>query len=89
MILISGHKRFAYTNATPMYHQVSSGAHGKLKEMQEDMIEAERLQKMIESMTLKKTNITKKQLEKVYKAKEDWFMTAEEALKHGVIDEIL
>jgi len=89
MILIHGHKRFAYENATPMYHQVSSTAWGKLKDIEEDVEETKRLQAMIEEMTLKKTKITKKRLEKVYKTKRDWFMSSSEALKQGVVDEII
>jgi len=89
MILIHGHKRFAYENATPMYHQVGSGTWGKLKDLEEDIEETKRLQEMIEQMTLKKTKISKKKLEKVYKTKRDWYMSSSEALKQGVVDEII
>ena len=34
MILISGHRRFAHKLSTPLYHQVSSGAIGTVKEME-------------------------------------------------------
>ena len=89
MILIHGHRRFAYEHATPMYHQVSSGFWGKVKDMQEDFEETQRLQIKIEEMTLAKTKIPKKKLEKVYKTKKDWYMTAKEAEKFGVIDEVI
>lgn len=89
MILICGHRRFAYPLATPMYHQVGSGFHGKVKDMEEDYMEAKRLQTKIEEITLKKTKITPKKLEKIYTRKIDWHMTPDEALKLGVIDEIL
>ena len=35
MILICGHKRFAHKLSTPLYHQVSSGAIGTAKEIEE------------------------------------------------------
>jgi ATP-dependent Clp protease protease subunit len=89
MLLIHGHKRFAYKHATPLYHQVSSGTMGKVKDMEEKLEEAKRLQGLIETLTLEKTKITAKKLERVYKTKKDWYMTAEEALKLGVIDEIV
>lgn len=89
MILIHGHKRYAYEHATPMYHQVSSGFWGKVKDMQEDFAETKRLQDKIEEMTLAKTKIPKKKLQKVYKTKKDWYMTAKEAEKYGVIDKII
>jgi ATP-dependent Clp protease protease subunit len=89
LILISGHKRFAHKMSTPLYHQVSSGAAGKVKDMEEKVEESKRLQKLIEKYTIKKTNIEKKKLKKVFQRKIDWFMTAKEAKDLGVVDEIL
>lgn len=89
MLLIHGHKRFAYKHATPLYHQVGSAAWGKLKDMEESVEETRRLQDIIEKLTLDRTKITAKKLERVYKTKKDWYMTAEEALKLGVVDEIV
>jgi len=89
LMLISGHRRFAHKLSTPLYHQVSSVAWGKLKDMEEDVVETKRLQDKIEEITLEKTNITPKKLKKVYAEKRDWYMSAEEALKLGVVDEIL
>lgn len=89
MILICGHKRFGYEHSTPLYHQVSSGFWGKVKDMEESLAETKRLQKKIEEITLDRTSISKKRLKEVLKNKIDWFMTAEEALTLGVIDEIL
>jgi ATP-dependent Clp protease protease subunit len=89
LIAISGHKRIAYDQATFMYHQVSAGAFGTLKEMEEEVIEVKRLQTIIEQHTLSKTKITDKDLEKCYEKKKDWYFTAKQALKHGVIDSIV
>lgn len=72
-----------------MYHQVSSVARGKLKEIEEDVVETKRLQVKIEEMTLECTKITKDKLEKVYKKKEDWFLDAKDAIKWGCVDEII
>ena len=89
MILISGHKRFGYKLSTPLYHQVSTGFYGKIKDMEERLQETKRLQKLIEDITLERTNISKKKLADVLKNKVDWYMSAEEAVKLGVIDEII
>jgi len=89
LIAISGHKRFAYDQATFMYHQVSAGAFGTLKEMEEEVIEVKRLQAIIEQHTKSKTKITDKDLEKCYEKKRDWYLTSKQALKHGVVDEII
>lgn len=89
MIAITGHERYAYEKATLMYHQVGSGTGGKLKEMEEDIIETRRLQKMIEDHAIANTGLTRKQLKDNYEAKKDWFMNTKEALKYKVIDGII
>ena len=89
MILITGHKRFGYKHSTPLYHQVSTGFHGKVQDMEDSLVETKRLQKKIEDITLERTSISKKKLNEILKNKKDWFMTAEEALGLGVIDGIL
>jgi len=89
LISISGHKRFGYDKSTYLYHQVSSIAYGTVKDMEEKVIETARLQSMIEEITLSNTKITSKKLEKVYKAKKDWFIDSDEALKLHVIDEVI
>lgn len=89
MIAITGHRRYAYDKATLMYHQVSNGFYGKVKDMEEDLEETKRLQLFIEDHTLSKTKITREQLRENYKRKKDWYMPSKKALKLGVIDEIL
>ncbi len=89
MILICGHKRFAHKLSTPLYHQVSSVAFGTVKEMEESLEETKRLQSQLESIVLEKTDISKKKLKQILDNKFDWFMTAEESLELGVVDEIL
>lgn len=89
MILISGHKRFAHSLSTAMYHQVSSVAWGKLKDMQEDIKETERLQEVLEKIVIERTNITSKRLAKNFKMKQDWFIAGEDLTKYGIVDEII
>jgi len=89
MILISGHKRFGYEMSTPLYHQVSSTSRGKVQDLEENLQETKRLQKKIEEITLQRTTISKKKLKEILKNKVDWYMTAQEALALGVIDEIV
>lgn len=89
LIAIHGKKRFCYKHATYMYHQLSSGIWGKLADMQEDLTEAARLQKLIEDLTVEATFIPLPTLKDNFEHKRDWFMTASEALKQGAVDEIL
>ena len=89
MILINGHKRFAHKLSTPLYHQVSSGAFGTAKEMEEKLEEVKRLQGQLEDIVKEKTNISKKKLKEIFDNKIDWYMSAKEALELNVVDEIL
>jgi len=89
LIAIAGHERYAYENATFMYHQVSGGGHGKVKEVEEDLIEAKRLQKMLEDHTIANTGLTRSQLKDNYEAKKDWYINTKEALKYKIIDGVI
>lgn len=89
MILISGHKRFAHKLSTPLYHQVSGMPWGKLADVEIEFNEIKRLQELIEKITIEKTKISKNKLKEVYEKREDWYMSAEDALSLGVVDEIL
>lgn len=89
MIAIHGAHRSIHKHGTLMYHQVSTGSRGTVKEVEEDIIEAKRLQKKIEDMTLENTKITKEKLEKVYNRKKDWYLDAKDSLKWGCVDKII
>ena len=89
LISIAGHKRYGFPGSTFLYHSVSSGSFGTTKQMEEDIIETKRLQKIIEKHTLKNTDITKDELQDIYEKKIDWFIDSKQAKKLGVIDEII
>ena len=79
--------RFALPNARVMVHQPSGGFSGQATDIQihaKEIIETkERLNKIYEKHTKQKVDTIRKTLER------DCFMTAEEAKKFGVIDEII
>jgi len=82
--------RFADPNATVMIHDVSSGGYGKIEELKADVKEAERLDEKIFTMMArncgKKDDYFKK---KVFNKKHaDWFMDAQEAKKHGLVNHL-
>lgn len=82
--------RFADPNATIMIHDVSSGGWGKIEELKADIKEAERLDDKIYTMMArncgKKDDYFKK---KVFQKKHaDWYMDAEEAKKHGMVNHL-
>jgi ATP-dependent Clp protease protease subunit len=88
-ILASGHHRRAHHLSTIMYHQISSGMWDKLEGLKKDLEEADRLEAVCESILLLRTKLKKKDLEAHKKTKSEWYMTAEEALKWGIIDEVI
>jgi len=82
--------RFADPNSTIMIHDVSSGGHGKIEELKADVAEAERLDEKIFTMMArncgKKDDYFKK---KVFNKKHaDWFMEAQEAKRHGLVNHL-
>jgi len=88
-ILISGHKRAMHRYSTIMYHQISSFIYDKLEGIKLDLEEGERLEKLCEGILLKRTFITKQQLDDYKERKAEWFIPADEAFKLGIVDMIL
>lgn len=89
LIAITGHRRFCYKDSTYMYHQVSTGVYGTLKELEAEFIEASRLQERIEFHTKKRTNLTEEKLEEIYQTRHDFFFDANDAVTFGCADEII
>jgi len=88
-ILAAGakNKRYALKNAKIMLHQVSSGAEGTVEDMKISIREAERANDLMMSEISK---ITGKPFEQVKKDLDrDYYLSAEEAKKYGLIDDIL
>lgn len=88
-ILASGTKgkRYALKNSRIMLHQVSGGTDGHIEDMKIAVKEAEFLN---EQMIGELSRITKKPLKRVKQdLGRDYYMSAEEAKKYGIIDGVL
>ena len=80
-------KRYALPNSEIMLHQVMGGAEGQASDIK---IRAERILKIRDSLNGILTKHTGQTLSKIEKDTDrDYFLTAEEAMKYGVIDKII
>lgn len=80
-------KRFALPNAEIMIHQVMGGAQGQASDIK---IHAEHILKVKDKLNDLLSKHTGKDLKTVEKdADRDYFMSAEEAKKYGLIDQII
>ena len=89
MLLSAGAKgkRFALPNARIMIHQPSSGTEGKITDQEIALKEGIYLKKVLIDMMAKNTGKTAKEIEKDMD-RDNW-MSAEEAQKYGIIDEVI
>jgi len=79
-------KRYALPNSKILIHQVSGGFEGPATDIEIHAREALSLRKRLDEILAKQTG---QEMEKVERDTErDYFMTAEESLKYGIIDKI-
>ena len=80
-------KRFALPHAKVMIHQPSSGTRGKVTDMEIDLKESLGIKDLLAKILAKNTG---QKLAKVKADMErDYWMTAEEARKYGLVDQVL
>ena len=89
IVALGSKVRKAYRNTTFMIHQVHGISIGTLREMEDTVAEASRINDMLFRIIKEKTSITDAQLNEVVQNKKDWFLTADEALELGIITEII
>lgn len=84
-ILLSGSKghRYCMPNSTVMLHQPSSGTYGKITDMEIDIKEGKRLKEVLNNIVRKHASG-----DIIDKMERDYWLSAEEAKKYNIIDEI-
>jgi ATP-dependent Clp protease protease subunit len=90
LILSAGHKRSIGTYSTLMYHEINWNVEfspGKFHKQELD--EAKRMQDIYDNLLLEFTNLTQTQLEIIKNQCTYWYMNSEDALRFGIVDEIL
>ena len=82
--------RFMDKDSTMMIHDVSSFAFGKIEELKSDVREAERLNDKVYKMMARNCGKADDYFTKLIhdKGHSDWFLDAEEAKLHGIVDHI-
>jgi ATP-dependent Clp protease protease subunit len=90
IIYLAGSKRFATKHSTFVYHQISSSYPlTKFEDLVNSIAEDSVLQEMMEQFVVERTNIKKSELEDIKKQKIDLYMHIENAVRSGVVDEVL
>lgn len=80
-------KRSVLQHATVMIHQPSSGTRGKVTDQEIDLKESLRIKHLLESIMAKNTG---QKASKIHEDMErDKWLTADEALKYGIVDNVV
>lgn len=80
-------KRFMLPNASVMIHQPSSGTKGKVTDMEIDLKESLRIKHRLNEIMAKNTGQSVKRIQE--DMERDYWLTAEEAKKYGIVDEVI
>lgn len=80
-------KRSLLPHSTVMIHQPSSGTRGKVTDQEITLRESIRLKKLLNAIMAKNTSQPLKKIEQ--DVERDFWMTAEEAKKYGLVDQII
>ncbi len=88
-IFLSGHKRFASRHTTFMYHQMTCHRRGKYQDLVEDREEMDFINAKNEEYVIERTNITREYINDIREKKKDVYIHLEDALKLGIVDEVI
>ena len=80
-------KRTILPNSTVMIHQPSSGTRGKVTDMEIDLKESLRIKHRLNEIMARNTGQTFKKITE--DMERDYWMTAEDAKKYGVVDKVI
>ena len=91
LILAAGTKgkRYIGRNCRVMIHSVMGGNQGSLHDMMNEMDAIEQLQQMYIECLVKETKMTESTIKKMLERKINIYLSAEEAVEHGIADYIV
>jgi len=90
LILAAGYKRFIGAYSTAMYHEISWEVdYQPRKHHKQELQEGDRSQEIYDTLLMEFTNLNHDQLNIHKNASSYWYMSAEDALRYHIVDEIL
>jgi len=87
-IVQAGDKRVIGANSSILIHEVSSGTEGKLSKMKEDIARSEQLQEQFIQLLTSRSKLTARIIHSHIDGGHDWWISAQEAKKLGLVDQI-
>lgn len=87
VILQCGKSRAMGSNALLLIHEASFGAFGSFGKVEDQVKMVELMHDRILELFASRSNFTKKQIESRW-ARRDWWINAQDCIKHGFIDEV-
>jgi ATP-dependent Clp protease protease subunit len=90
LILSVGYKRFIGAYSTVMYHEISWEVdYQPRKHHKQELVEGSRTQEIYDTLLMEFTNVNHEQLSIHKDASSYWYISAEDALRYHIVDEIL
>lgn len=89
LVFITGHKRFGYKSSMFMYHELSSGSIGRLKDLEESVEVWKQMQKNIDEIFTLYTKFTQEELDEIRAHKRDFTFYYKEAIEKGIVDQVI
>lgn len=89
ILSMCGHKRSAHKRSEILIHEVSGGFEGTNTQIQLDAIRMKEINKELCKIIKEKTKMKIVDIDKYLNSSVDKFMTAEQALNFGIIDQII
>lgn len=88
-LFLMGHKRFADKYSMFMYHGITYGQWGTLPNHKVVMDKMEQLDKFYDEIILSNSNLSPARLKDVVERSQNLYLTGEEALAEGLVDELI
>ena len=84
---LAGHKRYAYPHASFLYHEGATANGGDANKFRNFAKFYEAQLEQLKQVVLNNSKVTEEEYNR--HIKDDWWLTAEEALEYGIVDEII